>query len=109
MEQVYQKLVDVYNGEGWLSQDGILLTTSIAETTPFADSGYCSPELAEVCAVRVCRFGCVTHAVHICVLHDRLHVYTLLPHCSVPGMDARTVHATTAHSACASAPRWCYA
>jgi hypothetical protein len=39
MEQVYQKLVDVYNGEGWLSQDGTLLTTSIAETAPFADSG----------------------------------------------------------------------
>jgi hypothetical protein len=48
MVQVYRKLVDVYNGEGWLSQDGTLLTTSIAETTPFADSGYCSPELATV-------------------------------------------------------------
>jgi hypothetical protein len=48
MEQVYERLVAVYNGEGWLSQDGTLLTASIAETTPFADSGYCSPELAEV-------------------------------------------------------------
>jgi hypothetical protein len=50
MVQVYQRLVSVYNGEGWLSQDGTLLTTSIAETTPFADSGYPSPELAEVCS-----------------------------------------------------------
>jgi hypothetical protein len=54
MVQVYQKLVDVYNGEGWLSHDGTLLTTSIAETTPFADSGYCSPELAKVCTCEVC-------------------------------------------------------
>jgi hypothetical protein len=53
MVQVYQKLVDLYNGEGWLSHDGSLLTTSIAETTPFADSGYCSPELATVCLFEV--------------------------------------------------------
>jgi hypothetical protein len=53
MQQAYARLVAVYNGEGWLSQDGTLLTSSIAETTPFADSGYCSQELAEVCSFEV--------------------------------------------------------
>jgi hypothetical protein len=53
MAQAYERLVAVYNGEGWLSQDGTLRTPSIAETTPFADSGFCSPELAEVCLFKV--------------------------------------------------------
>jgi hypothetical protein len=58
MVQVYQQLVSVYNGEGWLSQDGTLLTTSIAETTPFADSGYCSSELAQVYIIQSSKVSC---------------------------------------------------
>ncbi|KAG5190782.1 hypothetical protein JKP88DRAFT_266773 [Tribonema minus] len=40
-EQAYRKLVDIYNGEGWLSKDG-----TVASTTPFEDSGLVMPGLA---------------------------------------------------------------
>eukprot|EP00611_Tribonema_gayanum_P020508 TRINITY_DN3755_c0_g1_i2.p1 TRINITY_DN3755_c0_g1~~TRINITY_DN3755_c0_g1_i2.p1 ORF type:complete len:427 (-),score=87.84 TRINITY_DN3755_c0_g1_i2:832-2064(-) len=40
-EQAYRKLVDIYNGEGWLSKDG-----TVTSTTPFEDSGLVMPGLA---------------------------------------------------------------
>eukprot|EP00611_Tribonema_gayanum_P020507 TRINITY_DN3755_c0_g1_i1.p1 TRINITY_DN3755_c0_g1~~TRINITY_DN3755_c0_g1_i1.p1 ORF type:complete len:368 (-),score=50.62 TRINITY_DN3755_c0_g1_i1:1417-2472(-) len=40
-EQAYRKLVDIYNGEGWLSNDGTVIST-----TPFEDSGLVLPGLA---------------------------------------------------------------
>ncbi|KAG5190779.1 hypothetical protein JKP88DRAFT_251992 [Tribonema minus] len=40
-EQAYRKMVDIYNGEGWLSNDG-----SVTSRTPFEDSGLVMPGLA---------------------------------------------------------------
>jgi hypothetical protein len=86
--QVYRRLVDIYNGRGWLSADGTVTTT-----TPFDDSGLLLPPLAHVSGVATLHLYQVYAVVWLSHTYTR-HIYNSRTYTVVHTTDG-TVAATT--------------